>query len=73
MAARNRFGVAHVLDQFKPGPEAATALAFVATLIKDYGAVDESVLLYHATVMMDPTNRYVIYYIFQSVFSLCSV
>jgi hypothetical protein len=52
-----------VLDQFKPGPEAATALAFVATLIKDYGAVDESVLLYHATVMMDPTNSYVLNWI----------
>eukprot|EP00947_MAST-08B_sp_MAST-8B-sp1_P000931 g931.t1 len=56
-------GVERLLRQFTPGPAAASALAFVATLIKDFGACRESADIYAATVDMHPTNSYVLNFI----------
>lgn len=43
-------------DELKQVPSSAPALAFLATIIKDYGAVDESVQLYKDASTLKPDN-----------------
>ena len=55
---RDAVGIQCLLDTFQieEGEGVASALAFLATVVKDFGAVDKSILLYEKTVQVAPDH-----------------
>eukprot|EP00029_Vermamoeba_vermiformis_P011686 TRINITY_DN649_c0_g1_i3.p1 TRINITY_DN649_c0_g1~~TRINITY_DN649_c0_g1_i3.p1 ORF type:complete len:900 (+),score=214.98 TRINITY_DN649_c0_g1_i3:369-2702(+) len=49
-------GIDMLKDELKQVPSSAPALAFLATIIKDYGAIDESAQLYKDASTLKPDN-----------------